>query len=134
MKRSLLQLVLGGLFITLLILALLDWPHWFRSISELLLAALCLFTLLGVHSDQASERSQKILADERDEFLTYKTDHDVVTIMEPTCLLLFLIFMLLYHLQNNNLYVGLIAICCLIFWLMLILLGKIFGLIENKSN
>lgn len=131
MKKNLSVIFWGILSLLFLYFAFSDWSNWLSLFKDILIVAICLF--LAISKSKAINHNEPD-DDERDQYVERLADHQVITIMEWLSLTLFIIFMLIYQFDGENLVIGVIAIIAILYWTIINILRLSVTILNNIRN
>lgn len=132
MKNKFIIMILSLMAIFFLSLTIKDYLTSQSVIKDALTAII--FTMLAILNFKDMPTNPNIkFSDERDEHLSYLSDHKTIVFLEWLSFSLFVLLILIYQLINSNIIIGVLAITCLLYWAVINVLRIIIYLFLIKD-
>lgn len=132
MKNKFIIMILSLMAIFFLSLTIKDYLTSQSVIKDALTAII--FTMLAILNFKDMPTNPNIkFSDERDEHLSYLSDHKTIVFLEWLSFSLFVLLILIYQLINSNIIIGVLAITCLLYWAVINVLRIIIYLFLIKN-
>lgn len=132
MKNKFIITVLSLMAIFFLSLTIKDYLASQSVIKDALTTIILAILAILSFKDMPTNPNTKF-SDERDEHVSYLSDHKTVVFLEWLSLSLFVLLILIYQLINSNLMIGVLAIMCLLYWAVINVLRIIIYLFLIKD-
>lgn len=127
-KRPLASILLWLLCIMFIIYAFQGWGNWLKIISNIVFAGIAALLALGFNN---MRRPQKALNSTMIRAIN-TADHQTVRWLQIISFSLFIVFLILYYLFQNNALLGVSSFISLLYWLITIITNIITKNINNR--